>query len=1070
MAIVGGGDIMLPPGFDPGHGVPSPASTPIVIPPGVTVDPAAVAAITYTHPIVLFIGGKARIGAENIIFGPYINGGVGVWANSFGFTVPIGSRLSPTGSRTLYEIAFDSKVVWTLAGGFVGSAFTFRFYEGTFTQGVDPLETANFPGFEIAYRPQMVIFFEGVDLSPFGGKIPFVGAVIGDTTGGADPDNGINLGTAFENFGRSIFVGYSAGDFQITALDDTAPAILCGEMPAIMELLPAAARFYRWDIVRGGVLRVIDHGLVTAPDVVFTPDDIIKADIPLRFDRAAADSVPRALELVTPDPDYDYVLVPSLSQRSLTVSVATTADKETVTLPIVMDAYTRQALVAFAHYSSEHERLSCSFTVGPRHLWVEPGDLFSFSGIGAAFPDDIFHVIETNTGANYTKQITGRLLLRTGEIATDGYRLVAFLHWQNVAVPYGIAFTPFYTEAELDALAAADQMLPVPTFGPRIDLHTGTYSTNGTYVPGDTDTQVFSGDFLGTARPTGFPNSRGYTQMQTYDVNYQNSFPNQVPFSHPRFDYRGQPIVAIPHRGNPKGSLIASDALGTVYVKLYTGDPATLGVTKYDLHGAVLWRIVPQPETVNFDSLTGLLALTFLNNLPGGGADAGTAYYDMDGNLVSTAEISDALSVQDCSRKGQFYAFVDSIDVDYWDGIQGFDAAGALLWTITGDAVATGYEFDVVTAFGEDYIFVTMHKNIPDVHTGGSSFSQTDTFGMNVGYRIYNAHTGALVSETLTADDSDYTSYEMVPGAPPTQYHVHNKTSYGRSLGLVRSQYWPTGAAGPAAPIVDDPPTITSADTVDVDDGDTLAHTLTANEPVTWAVTGGADMGAVECIGSLLRWLSDGTQSVGSPADADTDNVYEIEITATSLATGMQATQNIQVTVVEPGSWVDAVAETGVTGNSSISRPRNIRQLLTVAPGSNGTKVRITFRLGTFSGDMTVDSCYVGFGATSGDPCDFEATPTPVTFGGMAAFVLSSAGLDHVSDEIVFAIDDTKPLLITYYLNGAFGELSAITPGSGGTFFDQGGANETGTVDVGSYGGGQTSIRTIAKVESFQPS
>lgn len=414
MAIIGSGGI-LPPGFDPGHGIASPSSTPIIIPTGVTVDPAAVAAVTYTHPIVLFIGGKARIFAENIIFGPYIEGGIGSWANSFGFTVPIGTRLSPVGDRALYEIAFDSKVAWA-SGSFVSDPFTFRFYPGTFTQGVDPLETAKFPGSEIAYRTQMVIFFEGVNLAPFDGKIPGVGAVIGDITGGADPDAGIDLGAAFENFGRSIWVGYSAGDFEITGVDDRAPAILCGEMPAIMELLPAAARFYRWDIVRGGVLRVIDHGLVSAPDVVFTPADIIKADIPLRFDRAASESVPRVLELVTPDPDYDYMRVPSLSQRSLAVSVSSTADKETVTLPIVMDANTRQALVAFAHYSSEHERLSCSFTVGSRHLGVEPGDLFSFSGIGAAFPQDIFHVTETNTGANFTKQITGRMLLRTAEI------------------------------------------------------------------------------------------------------------------------------------------------------------------------------------------------------------------------------------------------------------------------------------------------------------------------------------------------------------------------------------------------------------------------------------------------------------------------------------------------------------------------------------------------------------------------------------------------------------------------------------------------------------------------------
>lgn len=167
------------------------------------------------------------------------------------------------------------------------------------------------------------------------------------------------------------------------------------------------------------------------------------------------------------------------------------------------------------------------------------------------------------------------------------------------------------------------------------------------------------------------------------------------------------------------------------------------------------------------------------------------------------------------------------------------------------------------------------------------------------------------------------------------------------------------------------------------------------------------------------------------------------------------------------GAWV-TVVETGVGGNSSIQRPRNIRQLLTANPGTSGSKVRITFRLGTFSGDMTVNSCYIGHGVTVGNPCDFESTPTPVTFGGLSSFVLPFDPLDHVSDEITFALNSSKPLLITFYLNGDYGELSAITPGSGGTFFDKGGANETGTINVGAYGGGQTSIRTIAKVEAFQ--
>lgn len=91
-------------------------------------------------------------------------------------------------------------------------------------------------------------------------------------------------------------------------------------------------------------------------------------------------------------------------------------------------------------------------------------------------------------------------------------------------------------------------------------------------------------------------------------------------------------------------------------------------------------------------------------------------------------------------------------------------------------------------------------------------------------------------------------------------------------------------------------PTITSASAVDVDEDATLAHTLTASSFVVWSIVGGADQAQFEISGSILRWASDGTQDFEAPADADTDNVYEVTVRAVTrwLST---ADQNISVTV-----------------------------------------------------------------------------------------------------------------------------------------------------------------------------
>jgi len=96
----------------------------------------------------------------------------------------------------------------------------------------------------------------------------------------------------------------------------------------------------------------------------------------------------------------------------------------------------------------------------------------------------------------------------------------------------------------------------------------------------------------------------------------------------------------------------------------------------------------------------------------------------------------------------------------------------------------------------------------------------------------------------------------------------------------------------------DTAPTITSSDTVSVEENATLSHALTANEAVTWSIIGGADQAQFEISGSTLRWASDGTQDFESPADADTNNAYIVQVRATDGASNT-ADQTITVTVTD---------------------------------------------------------------------------------------------------------------------------------------------------------------------------
>jgi len=118
------------------------------------------------------------------------------------------------------------------------------------------------------------------------------------------------------------------------------------------------------------------------------------------------------------------------------------------------------------------------------------------------------------------------------------------------------------------------------------------------------------------------------------------------------------------------------------------------------------------------------------------------------------------------------------------------------------------------------------------------------------------------------------------------------------------------------------PPTITSANTASVAENATLAHSLTANEAVTWSIIGGADQAQFEISGSTLRWASNGTRDYESPADADGDNAYVVTVRATDGASNT-TDQTIAVTVTDVGWSAPLIggAVTVASGNITVTEP-----------------------------------------------------------------------------------------------------------------------------------------------------
>lgn len=149
-----------------------------------------------------------------------------------------------------------------------------------------------------------------------------------------------------------------------------------------------------------------------------------------------------------------------------------------------------------------------------------------------------------------------------------------------------------------------------------------------------------------------------------------------------------------------------------------------------------------------------------------------------------------------------------------------------------------------------------------------------DTFrlyksGVEIASDVWNGTDPIVFSGvSFSAGDNDYTATYERPGALSTMSATLTVTYDGTS------------------------PTITTASTASVDAGDKLAISLTANETVTWSITGGAQAAFFEISGTTLRLLGD--------ADASGSGDAVVQVTATDTA-GNATNKTITVTVVSVG-------------------------------------------------------------------------------------------------------------------------------------------------------------------------
>ena len=413
----------------------SPNPTPI----SPTFDPKIEANALYSKPMALSALGYARIGGSPApIVGPYLT------ATTVDFIVSFGVPANVEGDRKIYKIYLDNELAWSSAGGgtlpgdgtFAAESFDFIFKPGRLDQTVCSLETEKFPGDECAYRPQMILQIRNLPFARImektGKPVPYVALEIGDVTDGADPADGINLGEALERVAFSPWAGYTSETFESVGITDVVDAILIKDNFTIIQLCQSVTREYRnIDLLVSDMIRVKDRGSSVAADFVFNRDRIISDDAAVVVSRSGATEQKREHELIAIDPEQDYTAVPSLSKIPRDPMIISAAvGKQTVTIPLVIDADTRQALATFSQQYEENARRKVIFKVGAAGYGIEPGDLYALTEIADGFDAEVFKCTQTTHGANWVVEVEGEAILRCSifteeaEGEVEGYVLI----------------------------------------------------------------------------------------------------------------------------------------------------------------------------------------------------------------------------------------------------------------------------------------------------------------------------------------------------------------------------------------------------------------------------------------------------------------------------------------------------------------------------------------------------------------------------------------------------------------------------------------------------------------------
>ena len=199
-------------------------------------------------------------------------------------------------------------------------------------------------------------------------------------------------------------VGLTASDYDVSRLTDAVEGFVIDNQTTCREALEVLQTAYLFDMVESeGILKFIPRGGETV--LTITEDELIplgngNVRKPIEITRAQELDMPNKVSVSYLKRTNDYATSTQLSQRQTVRAIEVVS----ITLPVVMsDQYAKQ-LADIALYNAWIGRTKYSFTLPPKYVAVEPGDVIT---VQVNNVDHVLRITDATMSRNGTQEMKG---------------------------------------------------------------------------------------------------------------------------------------------------------------------------------------------------------------------------------------------------------------------------------------------------------------------------------------------------------------------------------------------------------------------------------------------------------------------------------------------------------------------------------------------------------------------------------------------------------------------------------------------------------------------------------------